>query len=961
MLKIDVLAELERAGQTYEYIDAHWLNVLCPFHDDAPTPSCHVNLGNQPGVLPHFKCHSCSAQGDFETFLSKLLKTEKWVIAADMLKRYGAGMSKADKPIETSVIEMYHERIWFAHPLLHELYKRGVTDEDIREFRLGEDRGRIKIPIKNEHHTFVNIIDYRPGVKDKKFTNMAGRGQPRIYPIDQLRYEKILCVGGPIKAIVAARELNREGIGVVTSTGGEQDKNWPSEFDQQICATGSTPRSFVGVCLDIDETGRHASQMLCKRFFLHASKVSCITLPLDKDKYPKGDINDYIGLEKKSLMPLIHTAEMWMPRGAEVEAETTPEPCTLGEAHDTKDVGKRIKFKGLIHAVEQQQFLVPKTVRVYCDRQQAMCIDCPMYTLGEEPLVQINKDRRELLALVGAEDKKHREIIRDALDIPACKVVDFDPKTYYATNEILITPPIDNYANEDNQVTLSAVAIDTDFSLNETYEITGRRFAHPKDQRSLVLVTDKSIVTDTLADYKIEPPILNKFRPDDWSVAGIEDKLKDIYDDMALNVTRIFSRQDLHLVIDLTYHSVLYFKPENSDQPQKGWVESLIVGDRSQGKSETLQNMMRHYGLGKRVESKGATAAGLLGGVQSMNGKHYITWGEIPAQDRRLCALEEIKGMPPEVMSRITDMRSSGWAEVPKIVRGKTRARTRLIMISNPRKDKSIDQHTYGVDAIKQLVGHDEDIRRFDIFQVISKDEIDQKVIHDATRANGTGEKKYDSNSCRALVLWAWTRSVDEVEFEDWDELLTLSEKLCATFSDDVSIVDTGSQRMKVARLSIALAARTFSTVPASGYAKLLVRRCHVQYIFELLNRLYTTKAFGYDRFTKDHKPFEAALDVDVVTRAIMNTQYPMAFVKMMLRENVVDIDDVCDILDIGRDAGKTIISQLVRGNALVRERGSRSNGVYSKTPPFIQHLRTVVDEGSLASDKLPDYLKPEM
>lgn len=961
MLNIDVLAELERAGQSFEYLDVEWVNVLCPFHDDAPTPSCHVNLGNKPGVLPHYKCHSCGAQGDFQSFLARLLKTEKWVIQADFLKRYGMGSAQQDKPVEPGIVELYHEKIWFAHPLLDALYKRGVTDDDIREYRLGERMGRITIPIKNERGIFVNIIDYRPGAKDRKFQNMAGRGAARLYPIEQLKYDQILAVGGPIKAIVAARELNREGIGVVTSTGGEQSKNWPSDFDKQICYSGSTPRKLVGVCLDIDDTGRISANTLCQRFFPHAERVSCITLPLDKDKYPKGDINDYIGLEKKQLLPLIHAAETWMPKVVEEEAETTPEPCTLAEAYTTRDVGKRIKFKGLIHAVENAQYLVPSSVKAFCDKQQVMCIECPLYTLGDEPVVHIKKDRRELLAIIGTEDKKQRDVIRDALDIPACKVVRFEPKTYYAANEVLIMPPVDNYVNSDDQVTLSAIAIDTPFSLNETYEIVGRRYSHPKDQRSLVLVSEKSAVTDTLSDYVVDGKILNKFQPDDWSLAGIEDKLADIYDDMARNVTRIFSRQDLHLVIDLTYHSCLYFKPKNSDQEQKGWVESLIVGDRSQGKSETLQNMMRHYGLGKRVESKGATAAGLLGGVTSINGKHYITWGEIPAQDRRFCALEEIKGMPPEVMSRITDMRSSGWAEVPKIVRGKTRARTRLLMISNPKRDKNIDQHTYGVDAIKQLIGHDEDIRRFDIFQVISKDEIDQKVIHDATRIDGTGEKKYDSMSCRSLVLWAWTREADQIEFEDWEELLTRSEMLCKEFTDEIPIVDTGSQRMKMARLSIALAARTFSTIPGSGYQKLLVRRTHVEYIYNLLRRLYTTESFGYDRFTRDRAPNMDDLDIPAITRAIMSTQYPKAFIKLMLRENNLELEDVCDVIDTSRDAAKSVISALVRANGMVRERERSRGSYYVKTPGFIKHLQNILEEEELFISPAPSYLKPEM
>ena len=72
--------------------------------------------------------------------------------------------------------------------------------------------------------------------------------------------------------------------------------------------------------------------------------------------------------------------------------------------------------------------------------------------------------------------------------------------------------------------------------------------------------------------------------------------------------------------------------------------------------------LMDHYKLGARHECKNATSAGLLGGLQQLGSRWFVSWGIIPMHDKRLVVLEEIKGTPIEVLAKLTDMRSSGIA-----------------------------------------------------------------------------------------------------------------------------------------------------------------------------------------------------------------------------------------------------------------------------------------------------------
>src|SRR5690606_31887630 len=136
---------------------------------------------------------------------------------------------------------------------------------------------------------------------------------------------------------------------------------------------------------------------------------------------------------------------------------------------------------------------------------------------------------------------------------------------------------------------------------------------------------------------------LQLFRPVEWSVESIRERLADIYADFEANVTRIYMRPEIHLFVDLAYHSALLLNVDGDRE--KGWGEVLIMGDSSQGKSRVIMNMMQHYRLGKSVVAKNASTAGLIGGLQQLGNEWFVSWGAIPTHDKRLVFIEELKGI----------------------------------------------------------------------------------------------------------------------------------------------------------------------------------------------------------------------------------------------------------------------------------------------------------------------------
>ena len=193
----------------------------------------------------------------------------------------------------------------------------------------------------------------------------------------------------------------------------------------------------------------------------------------------------------------------------------------------------------------------------------------------------------------------------------------------------------------------------------------------------------------------------------------IGEKLNDIYGDLSINITGIYNRTNLHLAIDLVYHSPLQFY-FGKKLIEKGYPEVLIIGDTRCGKSETSKKLVGHYRLGARSSGENTTPAGLIGGLHQVRTGWRISWGRIPLNDGRLLFIDEVSGILEEEIAKMSDLRSSGIAEVTKIQTERTLARTRLVWLSNPRSTDSINNFGSGTKIIENLIGKPEDIARFD-------------------------------------------------------------------------------------------------------------------------------------------------------------------------------------------------------------------------------------------------------
>jgi hypothetical protein len=319
-----------------------------------------------------------------------------------------------------------------------------------------------------------------------------------------------------------------------------------------------------------------------------------------------------------------------------------------------------------------------------------------------------------------------------------------------------------------------------------------------------------------------------------------------------------------------------------------------------------------------------------------------VSWGTIPTHDRRLVILEEIKGADQEVIAKLTDMRSSGIAELQKIERRRAHARTRLIMTSNPRSQRPISAHNFGVEAVKQLIGGLEDIRRFDLVVILAAEQVDEAVVNALRASRPEVAHAHTAELCRRAVLWAWTRRPDQVEFAEGvvEAIMRSSSALCEIFTEAMPLVDRGTVRFKLARMAVALAARTFST-PADDMETVRVRPCHVEYLEGFVRALYSDPAFGYRDFSLAQEQQDKIVDAGIVKRQLLGTRYPADLVRQLLRRDEIASVDVEDWCEVDQETARKLVALLVRKHCL-----SRRKRHYVKSGEFIKLLKAMEVEG---------------
>lgn len=843
-------------------------NLKCPFHEDS-TPSLTLNW--EKGV---YHCFGCGAKGKVSGLVKAVTKQNVW------------------RDLKRKIVEWNQRLLADEELLAHLKSEKGISRETIEEYRIGWDGERYTIP------TTHNVRRYRPRAQPK-YVNTRGFGKSELYPagfLDSENSEIWLCEGE-----IDTLNAIQYGYNAVTSTSGAGSwlPEWSIHFkDKQ-----------VWLAFDSDDAGRRASNKISGILRGVAAEVYQVLLPV-KDvtdffmKYPDGDMREY----KIDSGIVSHTGEVTDTHmGVSYEL-----PMSETGRMRVKVVGRNLS-----------PYMVPTEVSTDClsrDEEKPGCRGCP----GSGYMKVVPGD---LMGLIDVKDNVKRQYLINKSGL-RCNRAEITELKTTIVDEVYLGQDVDFDQFGIDSSIHQAYTLSYDGRLpmvtNQGYEVLFQNVVDPDDQRVVhVLTESRPIERWWERNIIVEKGGLDVFR------GHPQERIEDISNELS-KVTGIVGRNDLVIATDLVFHSALSFDLAGK-RLQRGWLELCVLGDTRTGKTETVSALIKYYNLGKLVLGENATVAGLIGGLQQVSKRWVLTWGELPLNDGGLVAIDEMSGLSQDDISLFSGVRSSGIAELTKINKERTNSRVRLVWISNPRH-RTLGSYMYGVTALRELFGKPEDISRLDMVVTAAHDDVPLDIIN-MPRRHQSQSRFYKADACRQLVAWAWSLRPEQIHFseEAMDTIYQEATRMGEVYSAQIPLVEGADQRVKIARIAVASAIRTYNT---DVHGHVAVESEHVEFASNFLDYLYAKPSLDYYGYSKeaDHKiTAESRQKIEAMLKKHRGASLAMGDF------GIFRLQDIEEAANIDKEEAKKITSTLIRHRLL--ERDSRG---YRKTPELIRILREV-------------------
>ena len=914
-----------------------------PFRRD-PNPSLWINL--EDGRYNDF---GSDFKGDAYNFYMRMHNASFTVAKKavdEIIGRVGEDLTdvKVPMPISNTDIAFWHETLLRNIDLKRYMTeKRGISLDILKKYKIGFDGTRYTIPIYNEYGVCVNVRRYSPTASgaDKMINYKSGYGNARLYPISELENKIIFLHEGEWDALV---QLSR-GFHAVTNTAGAN--TWLSEWNELfrgkivyiVYDNDSQHKNNKG---EYENIGQNAARKVATNLLGVAEKVFVVVLPLAGTPDDK-DISDFYngGRTTEDFMEVVAaTPEFTSAQADEKVKESKAKHVSLAEARKAKYKNKEVEFDVMVVGKDTAPYNIPMELEFKCSMvglNERMCGSCQVGRCGGALDLSIPKDPG-MLDFIRATKQQQMSLIKKKAGIPQnCSMYQCEDKASVNIEEILLAPEIQAFSEwtgeAEHYLLQNAFFVDKTIDANRSYRMRGIMTPDPWQQHVTFLLTECEPLQDTISTFKVTPAVIEKlkiFQTDD-----VRAKMDEIHTDFEQNVTFIHGRSDLLEGIDLVYHSVLGFTFQGVPV-QKGWLEMLCIGDTRTGKSETVTQLLRHYQLGEMSVAENTSYAGLVGGLQQTGDKRwFLTWGKLPLNDGRLFVIDEASGLSTDDIAKMSGIRSSGIAEVTKIHTERTTARTRLIWLSNPRSGRPLGTYSYGVHAVAELIGKAEDISRFDYVISAARTEVSIEEINKKLDANERVEHVYNSELCKLLVLWAWSRKPEHVVFEQEavDAILQNAIKMGKEYSSQIPLVEGANQRIKLAKIAVAAAARVFSTDEKGE--KVIVKKCHVDYVVDFLERIYSKPSLDYKGYSRREVEDRECAERNKDTVLKYLSGFP-AVADLFDRQEYVWPKHLEEQLGLPREAVQEHIA-FFTSNRMIYDANNRG---YRKTPAFIQLLR---------------------
>lgn len=606
----------------------------------------------------------------------------------------------------------------------------------------------------------------------------------------------------------------------------------------------------------------------------------------------------------------------------------------LGDIAKSKFHNTSIRIRAIVSGRSATPYKIPKIVTVQCMDSECKNGKCK---LSNESDLEVTAKDEKFLMFIDVSTMRIPSVVKSYFNLQ-CERIKISVKETQNVLRIFISQP----PGEDRtkwQAAQTSYFVGHDIDSNHIFYLSGYSTVEPKTQITTYVFTSADKAKSDIESFAMSPKLhkrLKVFQRDVSTVEEVWEYLGKLYESYALNITKIYGRFLLHMVVDIVFHSALEFKFIHGNKTPAR-IDAIVLGDTRCGKGHVAEGLSRYYGVGEVIGAENCTFAGLVGGAQQIGSHWVISWGRIPLNDRGLAIIDEASELKDNDWTRMSRIRSEGIAEVTKIVQQVTNARTRLLFLANP-PNRSMANYTFGVHALQDLIRAPEDIARFDFACIVSHEEVpieDINKYHDETRS------MYSQKEERELIMWIWSRTADQIVFskEAMDAIMSAANRLGKFYDIGIPLIQGENVRFKIAKIAIAFAGKLYSNENDGQILK--VKKLHVDCAATFLRCVYKADVNGY----YDHSWQKRELNPTMQDKNINGiVSYFNAFksqneaYEYLLSNSFINAKDITEHLDVSITVATEVIYHLIKYKCIVKK-----GVVYVKTAHFTRWLRNRV------------------
>lgn len=534
---------------------------------------------------------------------------------------------------------------------------------------------------------------------------------------------------------------------------------------------------------------------------------------------------------------------------------------SLFNADKVENRHKRISVDVEVVGRRDNVVIIPQEITATCNSSGTAsdkCAQCPLKGCMSGYKFNINSATNAILHFVEPLNISMSGRIARTLGMSRRECSTWSYKiTEQNVERLFISPKLTNNADtntdEDDRYTKKeCYFVGHGIRTNQPYRMYGYSHVSEKDGE-VVLVFDKAEeLADSLSEFVWTEDMAKDsiiFKPK--KSVDIYEKARYIVKQLNSDIFRLWGREDMLLGMYLAWFSLR--KIPFQKRIINGWLDILIIGDSGQGKSHAIGAFINHFGGGYKSSGQSSTRSGLLWGIDVKgSGPPVLLWGLLPRYNRRLIVIDEALDLLKEegAFEQLTEARSAGKVAVNAIISGEAEAQTRLITMTNPNDKMKMNTFIYPCEAIPQLMGRYQNIRRFTFAVGAMSNEVSDEAIHQDVYDIPDTTSEFTSDKCKNLLYWAWSREPEDIIYDRDAQKVTLdlSLDMCKTYSSEIPLVEPSDQRLVLARVAGAFAAGTFSS--PDGVKCEITEAC-VTAAYEYLNKIYSSPALDYKGFSE--------------------------------------------------------------------------------------------------------------